>query len=304
MAVIPMRARSTSQSPRARRQAHQPSPPPPARIPQQTDAQTTPSKSRKAQPSNETDPDFNPFVVSSSTAQQAKSTKPVAFQPLPELSRPSGKLARRRQSGQPTSPKPVPVPRVKEKSVPIVHSEPNLVTPERRSASRRVSTGPIVTVAWDFPICDDSDDMTPPSTPIRESASVPSKRLGATWQQQTFFDDAPRTAPPSAVFGYPFADRASQNATPTPGQRRRNHRRVPSEGMFAMSGDDDSSSSDASEELKALVGLIPKRRAQAARRTPSPATPDSISAAAGFYAGSVFQNSPSPDELPVPAFRA
>ena len=71
-----------------------------------------------------------------------------------------------------------------------------------------------------------------------------------------------------------------------------------------MSGDDDSSSSDASEELKALVGLIPKRRAQAARRTPSPATPDSISAAAGFYAGSVFQNSPSPDELPVPAFRA
>ncbi|KAK7681477.1 hypothetical protein QCA50_015569 [Cerrena zonata] len=299
--------RSTSQSPRARRQAHQPSPPPPARIPQQTDAQARPpSKPLRVQSLNQTDATdynpFDPFVVSSPTGQKpTQSTKPITFRALPELTRPSGKLARRRQSGQFTSPKTLPVSRIKEKSVPVNHSEPNLaMTPERRHVTRRVSTGTTVTTAWDFPICDDSDDLTPPSTPVRESASVPSKRTSATWQQQAFFDDAPRTAPPSAVFGYPFPDRASQNATPTPAQRRRNHRRVPSEGMFAMSTDDDSSSSDASEELKTLVGLIPKRRAQVVRRTPSPATPDSITA--GFYAGSVFQNSPSPDELPVPAF--
>lgn len=304
MGAIVICARSTSQSPRARRQAHQPSPPP-ARIPQQTDAQARPSKPLRAQSLNQTDvADFNPFdpfVVSSPNDQQSnKASKPIAFRALPELTRPSGKLARRRQSTQFTSPKPIP--RVKEEFVPVVHSEVNLSTPKRRPANRRVSTGPVMGGAWDFPICDDSDDMTPPSTPIRESASVPAKRTGATWQQQAFFDDAPRTAPPSAVFGYPFPDRAS-NATPTPAERRRHHRRVPSEGMFAMSTDDDSSSSDASEELKALVGLIPKRRAQVARRTPSPATPDSL-IPAGFYAGSVFQNSPSPDELPVPAFRA
>ncbi|CAL1699155.1 unnamed protein product [Somion occarium] len=317
--------RSTSNSPRARRQCHQPSPPPPASIPQQIDTTARPCNPLRAQSLNQRQSDsnsFDPFVVSSPSGKQspdspvAKSLKPITFRTPPELSRPSGKLARRRQSGQvntsPTPSKAVPVSRIREKvaSLPqLARSEPaTTASTPRRGGSRSVSTGPALTVNWDsFPICDDSDDVTPPSTPIRESASVPPKRTGATWQQQSLiFDDGPRTAPLSAAPGYPFADRASLNATPTPSQRRRTHRRVPSEGMFAMSTDEDSSSSDASAELKSLVGLIPKRRAQAAstRRTPSPSTPDANALPAGFYAGSVFQNSPSPEELPVPAFMA
>lgn len=69
-----------------------------------------------------------------------------------------------------------------------------------------------------------------------------------------------------------------------------------------MSADEDSSSSDASEELKAMIGLLPKRRSvPPTRKSPSPSR-DADGIPANFYAGSVFQNSPSPDELPVPAF--
>lgn len=176
-----------------------------------------------------------------------------------------------------------------------------------RPSNRRARTGPsIATVPWDsFPICDDSDDVTPPSTPVRESASVPSKQTSeVTWQQQALrVDEPPRTAPLSGTFKFPV----NQAASPTPAQRRRthprNHQRVPSEGMFAMSADEDSSCSEAAEELKALVGLFPKRREVPSRRTPSPAG-DARTLLAGFYAGSVYQNSPSPDELPVPAFKA
>ncbi|KAI0073785.1 hypothetical protein K474DRAFT_1710430 [Panus rudis PR-1116 ss-1] len=307
--------RSSSLSSRpARRPSHQPSPPPPARIPNQTDAPQSVYQ-RDSDSSNF----FDPFVVPSPTGKESSvaksSAKPVSFRPLPELARPSGKLARRRQNGPQSSPTPskaVPVPRNKEKPISVPNfprSDPTSNATPRRPATRRASTGPALGNAkWDsFPICDDSDDFTPPTTPVRESASVPAKVAGATWQQQALFlDEAPRTAPLSSTFGYPFTDR-SPLSTPSPAQRRRHHHRVPSEGMFAMSTDEDSSSSDAAEDgLKAVGPNFPKRRAQAGpptRRTPSPAAHDiAAGVAAGFYAGSVFQNSPSPDELPVPAF--
>lgn len=138
-----------------------------------------------------------------------------------------------------------------------------------------------------------------PTTPVRESASYSSKRLGATWQQ-TLFDDAPRTAPLSSTFDYSFAQPAF--ATPSPATRRRHHQRVPSEGVFAMSTDEDSSS-ESSDELKNVLSKLALGGEHAmvdARRTPSPSVMDGMPA--GFYAGSVFQNSPSPEELPVPAF--
>ena len=66
---------------------------------------------------------------------------------------------------------------------------------------------------------------------------------------------------------------------------------------------DEESSTDSSDELKKAMYAMPpfnKRALMDGRRTPSPPAHESP---AGFYAGSIFQNSPSPDDLPVPAFR-
>lgn len=294
----PLHSSSRSRTP-ARRPSHQPSP---TRIPQQIDISARPLVNPlRAQSFKHRESDsnlFDPFVVhtpsdsesADAPAPAKASAKIIAFRAPPQLSsRPSGKLARRRQSVLDGSP----VSLTEAVSIPT-----NAASTPRRPGARRVSTGPAL--SSDFPICDDSDDVTPPSTPIRESASVPAKRTGATWQQQSLFmEDAPRTAPLSSTFQFPFAPKPV--STPTPSQRRRNHRRVPSEGVFALSMDEDSSSSDASEELKTMIGLISKRHSQPppVRRTPSPE-----GLPAGFYAGSVYQNSPSPDDLPVPAFAA
>jgi hypothetical protein len=87
--------------------------------------------------------------------------------------------------------------------------------------------------------------------------------------------------------------------------------------MFSLSFDEDSASSsdNANEELKMLFGLKPKRgqgknlrglvhvsNAQQ-HHTPSGSSSSASKAAkAALYASSLFQNSPSPDELPPPAF--
>lgn len=65
-----------------------------------------------------------------------------------------------------------------------------------------------------------------------------------------------------------------------------------------MSLDDDmSTASDPSEELKKLFGFPPKRFGSV-----GPSATRAGKDKAGFFASSVFQNSPSPDELPPPAF--
>lgn len=303
----------------ARRTAHQPSPSP-TRIPKQAGpAPRTPVNPFRAQSFEHRESDsnlFDPFVVNSSDNESSESTtpspakagdKPPAFRaPPPLASRPTGKLARRRQgaqqfAGSQTPSKAVPVPRAKSHSHGhLSMSEPALshMTTPQRPAGRRTTTG-LPVADWDeFPVCDETV-FSPPSTPVRPSASVP-RRLGATWQQ-TMLDDAPRTAPLSSTFTFPFAP-AGPCATPSPAHRRRHHR-VPSEGVFAMSTDEESST-DSSDELKKAMSSLPlfnHRAHMAARRTPSPPAHDSTPA--GFYAGSVFQNSPSPDDLPVPAFR-
>jgi len=55
--------------------------------------------------------------------------------------------------------------------------------------------------------------------------------------------------------------------------------------------------SDASAELKAKSEFPPRRRISSAASTPMGCKRD-------FWASSKFQNSPSPDVLPVPAFKA
>lgn len=149
----------------------------------------------------------------------------------------------------------------------------------------------------DFPICDDltddEDDVpSPPPTPTKE-------KLGKGIWKQSVFDDGPRTAPLASTFANsPFFS----NPTSTPSSDRRKHVRYPSEGVFDMSMDESASSaSDASEELKALMGLLPRRRIASAASTPVGLN-KSASKEPGFFASSNFQNSPSPDDLPPPAF--
>lgn len=200
----------------------------------------------------------------------------------------------------------------------------------------------------------DMDINTPPVTPTRPARVRPALY---TSQKIHFpvYDDGPRTAPlSSATTAFPFSGynnktvvstpspasravrpafgtmpslRASGRGTTTP--RPRNHRRTPSEGIFAMSSDDDSSSSSASEELKALFGLKLSKGLQTPTHThttsgsgtpgTSPSRPTNMmtskeraaarelaaekaAAAAGYFASSMFQNSPSPEELPPPSF--
>ncbi|KAI0828726.1 hypothetical protein BC628DRAFT_1417702 [Trametes gibbosa] len=321
------RRRGTSVSPSdaaARRHAHQPSPPP-SRIPSPPQASSaTRAEVPRAKPDVPTSL-TDLFTDDSALIPSLKNDK--AFASPPKLaSQPSGKLARRRQvSGQVLdSPTPKLLSRRKEKPVRAFRNGENVaplpaVFPTgTRLPPRRASTDMTITRITSFPICDDSSDfgddsdMTPPTTPIREVATVSAK---GTWQQESFlFEDAPRTAPLASTLGFPFVSK-TPCSTPTPAQRRRNHRRVPSEGVFAMSTDEESPSSSTSD----LFDTLPVRR-----RTPvsvprqrcytdpfggsSPAGFERLTSSsapiAGYFAGSVFQNSPSPDDLPVPSFGA
>ncbi|KAI0718776.1 hypothetical protein C8T65DRAFT_570336 [Cerioporus squamosus] len=316
--------RRTSVSPSdvvSRRHAHQPSP---ARIPSPQKAAPAPrAQVSRVKPEDSTS-STDPFT----DAVDAPKTSGKAFNFPPKLAtQPSGKLARRRQATTQMLDSPTPKVGSRRKPAKANNGETGAFPQQPafhvavRPLPRRASTDLTMT-RWDsFPICDDSSDcgddsdVTPPTTPIREVASVPPKAVAAaTWQQESlFFDNAPRTAPLSSTLGFPSAPAAP--STPTPAQRRRNHRRVPSEGMFAMSSDESSPSSsvvDLNEQLRRHTPVaIPRQRCfTSPAGTPSYevapaqqfASASAPSAVGGYFAGSVFQNSPSPEELPVPSF--
>lgn len=245
---------------------------------------------------------FDPFVVSSSDSE---SDRPApAQETLPKLAKPSGKLARRRQA--PATPTPafaqaIPVPRASNQPNRGRHGRAHSAM-MNLSRSAPIAASPIAYGA--FPICDDmtdADGLTPPATPIKARKEVPSQ----------MFDNGPRTAPLSSAYGFPFVPLASPTSSPTL-HRQRQHVRSPSEGVFNMSFDEDSSfsssSDSASEELKMLFGLLPKRAGQTgnfrgmAHSVNSPNVAAAKAAKEALYASSMFQNSPSPDELPPPAF--
>lgn len=215
--------------------------------------------------------------------------------PAPSLtSQPAGKLAVRRrrpfpqQIATPTpSTRAVPVPRsnIQPTRHNLSRSAPSQSAVPLRTA-RRTSAGSVT----DFPVCDDTtdvdDDNYPLSTPTREGSA-------GTWQQLTF-EGGPRTAPLNASTGFPFGGQLSCN-TPSPSRK---HFRTPSEGVFHMSFDEDmASASDASEDQRKLFGFMPRKPGSV-----GPSITRAAKEKAGFFASSVFQNSPSPDELPPPAF--
>lgn len=311
-----IRSASSSSCVPARRQSHQPSPPPSTRIPSQAEVSSkrSPKSSRQIVTAPDlTDPfvDNTPAVRDSAPAEPAKAgSKGPAFRSPPPLAQPSGKLARRRQlnsrvSTTPTHPKTVP--HRKERVAALVGT----VNDNTLSS---LKTRHVSVADWDsFPICDDSadhaddSDDTPPTTPLRETASVPPKRAARAWHAADGFDVAPHTAPLSSTHGFPFVP-PNPSSTPTPAQRRRNHRRAPSEGVFHMSMDEDSSSSSTSD-LFSFTGMPApgSRRMLAAEFMQARAHPvdgghASSAPQAGYFAGSIFQSSPSPEELPPPSF--
>ncbi|KZP28606.1 hypothetical protein FIBSPDRAFT_908574 [Athelia psychrophila] len=278
-----------------RNNVRQPSPPNP---PSQAEDQTFTEKAKYNS--------FDPFFVNSS---ESESDRPAAAQAkAPKLATPSGKLARRRQAPHagPATPTPaharaIPMPRTSD--------QPNRGRHGRtHSAMMNLSRSAPITASSNaygaFPVCDDSNDaeeLTPPATPVEARQELSTQ----------MFDNGPRTAPLSSAYGgYSFAALPSPMASPTL-QRQRQHVRSPSEGVFNMSFDEDlsfsSSSDSASEELKMLFGLMPKRPAPGPRgkvhhSANSPSMSAAKAAKEALYASSLFQNSPSPDELPPPAF--
>ncbi|TBU34363.1 hypothetical protein BD311DRAFT_747614 [Dichomitus squalens] len=305
----------------ARRHAHQPSPSP--RIP-------SPSKAAPAsrvqvssvKPEDKTSTD--PFTDDAHASAQDGKVDGKAFRSPPKLSsQPSGKLARRRQASAQLLDSPTPrLPsrrkgRAQGETIAPLQSAFPTPLPSRHASADMTS------LRWDsFPICDDSSDfgddsdVSPPTTPIREVSTVPHKAKG-TWLQEKYgVDDAPRTAPMASTSGFPFSGQ-SPCSTPTPAQRRRNHRRVPSEGVFAMSTDEESPSSSVSDlfesirqKIRSPVSIPRQRCFTVPAGTPSSfgasssdhTISSSAPSATGYFAGSVFQNSPSPDDLPAPSF--
>ncbi|KAL0565036.1 hypothetical protein V5O48_016995 [Marasmius crinis-equi] len=290
--VVMCRSNSHSAVRGRRHNARQPSPPLPA-LTSQAEASPSPFKSTSSNL-------FGPFSDDSTSPPRPKAVRPA---PPTLASRPSGKLAKRRQSNtgpQNAAPTPastpakaIPVPRRHNSANHVSRSAPGPNHIPYRSIIKASSEPPDV-----FPICDDvseagdhadnEDLVTPPRTP------TPSGRAARLLYG---FDDGPRTAPITAsTKAFPF------NGSPTPAKRGKRHARVPSEGVFAMSSDEEASTAGTNAaEIKALFGLLPRRR-PAVSLTDSEREREAAAAAAAYFASSNFQNSPSPDELPPPSF--
>jgi hypothetical protein len=148
-----------------------------------------------------------------------------------------------------------------------------------------------------FPICDDLTDVE--DDDVFTSSSPSHVGVGhVTWQPPLVYDDGPRTAPLfTSHSGFSFNTKLTSTRTP---ERKRQHARSPSEGVFNLSTDEDSTLptlSDATGELKAKDNFSPRRRIASVASTP-------VGGKRDFWASSKFQNSPSPDALPIPAFKA
>ncbi|KDR80323.1 hypothetical protein GALMADRAFT_208439 [Galerina marginata CBS 339.88] len=301
--------RSASQSSVRGKHGRQPSPPITA---QQTAQPQTPSQAEATVvPPIKSTNLFDPFVDHSNSPP-----------PSPLASKPSGKLARRRQQ-QPqfsTPSKAIPVPN-SQRINPSNLSRSDPLPSRMRPVPRRSAT------YQDFPVCDDMTEvadndytLSPPPTPRRPTTNV----------------SGPQTAPLSSRTpgAFPFIQMDLSTPPPSTTKRgNRRHQRVPSEGVFNMSSDEDVSTGpgglvfNANANVQAILGMnLNKRSSLPSFSTPRPARAasapqrsresspsyDSLSREkqlereanekAGYFASSMFQNSPSPEELPDPLF--
>lgn len=279
--------RSSSQAQARRNNIRQPSPPILSQV------EGTASSLTQSRNNNPASNSFDPFVISSdsdsdnrSRTNMSSTAKNSSSTPPPQ----GGKAAARRRRPQITTPTPatrtVPVPR---SNVPSNRPSISRSAPSQSPAPLRAARRASAICAADFPVCDDTTDVDDDTS---SSPSTPTREKSATWQQLVS-EQGPRTAPLKATAGFPFAGNSNYN-TPSPTRR---HYRTPSEGVFNMSFDEDmTSTSDTFEEQK-LFGLMPRKHGSL-----GPSVTRAGKDKAGFFASSVFQNSPSPDELPPPPF--
>ena len=150
-----------------------------------------------------------------------------------------------------------------------------------RSAPKPTNMAPRPPRTFNFPVCD--DDLSEP-----DSAGVP-------------------TPPATPLRRNTFDHKASSLDAPASGQKGRRHRRAPSEGVFTMSSDDELSA--GSEDFNQLLFSYARPRRPPVTPAPSFTRVGGMAVAkelngspagAPFFASSMFQNSPSPDELPNP----
>ncbi|KAF4583311.1 hypothetical protein EYR38_002060 [Pleurotus pulmonarius] len=303
--------RSASQSPVHGRRNHTRQPSPPVQPPQ---AEVNPLASS----GDNTITNANPFDPFSDDFQ------PKTVRPTPSLaSRPSGQLAKRRQPIPsfslestpilPTKTKAVDVPHSNHASRPVFVSRSDPVPSHMPTKRPTYRPGPrrSATLNNGFPICDDMGDVSDADdTDDSELSSTPVTPVRPRQMKSSQFDDGPRTAPLSSSTGAFFPFNMSPSPTPViraPASQSRKHRRAPSEGMgvFQMSSDEESTPSD---ELKqTLFGLLAPRSGSVGLRLAAAAAAkrDGLELSEmveGYFASSLFQNSPSPEELPPPAF--
>ncbi|KAF5310690.1 hypothetical protein D9619_008113 [Psilocybe cf. subviscida] len=336
--------RSNSPSTHRGKHGRQPSPPIP------TITQSTPSQAEATVISTVKSTNlFDPFTDTSIPNAFSNNSPPSS----PTLtSKPSGKLARRREqvpsSGPlfPRTTKAIPVPsnvnnnkRSDKHGVQLSRSVPdnsnvNMIQRPRQVPQRS-------TAYADFPVCDDASEygaQSPPTTPTLSKASVAAYHNAGAQRSAPALSQADR-ASAYGVGAFPFP---TSKPTTTP----RKHRRVPSEGVFGMSSDEEASTGAVgtnhynsynqsapalNENVAKLFGLYEASVKAKRMSSPPGATYSSSSSASssytgfgnsfatpasqverekkyereaaeklGYYASSMFQNSPSPDELPDP----
>lgn len=202
---------------------------------------------------------------------------------------------------------------------PLARSDPLPILSKRhpRQQQQRLSLiSKRVLAIQEFPICDDMSEIADddePSTPIarRLYAGAPSHSAPISTTPLEFFS-------PSAPFSSPQKKQVGDWS------RNRKHRRTPSDGgVFHMSSDEEVSSGPGGVVLNGNSNMKPLLRpfnlpafkaTEMNASTPARAVAGSRAGVvegstmnmstsvdkAAFFASSVFQNSPSPDELPDP----
>lgn len=247
---------------------------------------------------------FDPFLDNDSSSHPS-------IPPSPTRSSPT-------HSQQPPTPQvhseAIPVPATQRRQSPNISRSdplPSTIRHRPRPISARPST------YQHFPICDDMNDPADSTT-------------------RPHYDNGLQTAPISTrtpgAFPFNTVDVPPSPSPVSTKRRNRKHHRTPSEGVFHMSSDEDISSGPRegvlNPNVRALFGLVstfnpspnisssvfstPVRPIPPYKRVSVSPSNGSLTSkekqlereaaekAAGYFASSMFQNSPSPDELPDP----
>ncbi|KAJ7359071.1 hypothetical protein DFH08DRAFT_952250 [Mycena albidolilacea] len=264
--------------------------------------------------SNNTTSNNNKRRSASTTAPaRRRQPSPDPFAPQPSAAPPPSTNKRRHNATNP-----IPVPASKSAHAPsLSHSDPVLShMPRRRQPQRTTTLDSASFTPYEFPICDDTatDAGSRPSTPSPPSPTTARRPKPAlhlsdprTPTRKIRLPDPPRTAPLSSIspgsFPFPPTANTTNGGTPSPpSPKRRADRRAKhlSEGVvlpplfpFVFPRGEQDFAQAALESSQ--------RRSQSSEREAPNANGNGM-IGNGLFASSMFQNSPSPEELPPPLF--